>query len=110
MARSCSGKTWSSCSSAVPVLGGPDSTGLLRSDRLPERPAPVIRPAIFASRLTTRPVALYPATSESEKNSYNQVNRATGQRVQYLKVDADTGDEVPNEASSKATRSRRTNS
>ncbi|MCK1326340.1 Ku protein [Bradyrhizobium sp. 156] len=47
--------------------------------------------------LVTCPVALYPATSESEKISFNQLNRATGHRVKYLKVDADTGDEVPNE-------------
>lgn len=47
--------------------------------------------------LVTCPVALYPATSESEKISFNQLNRATGHRVKYLKVDADTGDEVANE-------------
>ena len=46
--------------------------------------------------LVTCPVALYPATSESEKISFNQLNRATGHRIKYLKVDADTGDEVPN--------------
>ncbi|MET4344688.1 DNA end-binding protein Ku [Bradyrhizobium sp. RT9a] len=42
-------------------------------------------------------MALYPATSESEKISFNQLNRQTGHRIKYLKVDADTGDEVPNE-------------
>jgi len=42
-------------------------------------------------------VALYPATSESEKISFNQLNKATGHRIKYLKVDADTGEEVPNE-------------
>ncbi|MBP0112810.1 non-homologous end joining protein Ku [Bradyrhizobium vignae] len=47
--------------------------------------------------LVTCPVALYPATSESEKISFNQLNRQTGHRIRYLKVDADTGDEVPNE-------------
>ncbi|MEY9391743.1 Ku protein [Bradyrhizobium japonicum] len=47
--------------------------------------------------LVTCPVALYPATSESEKISFNQLNRTTGHRIKYLKVDADTGDEVPNE-------------
>ncbi|MBR0737009.1 Ku protein [Bradyrhizobium liaoningense] len=47
--------------------------------------------------LVTCPVALYPATSESEKISFNQLNRATGHRIKYLKVDSDTGDEVPNE-------------
>ena len=47
--------------------------------------------------LVTCPVALYPATSESEKVSFNQLNRQTGHRIKYLKVDADTGDEVANE-------------
>ena len=45
--------------------------------------------------LVTCPVALYPATSDSEKISFNQINRATGHRIKYLKVDADTGEEVP---------------
>src|SRR5258708_319186 len=47
--------------------------------------------------LVTCPVALYPATSESEKITFNQLNRQTGHRIKYLKVDADTGEEVPNE-------------
>src|SRR5689334_5894230 len=47
--------------------------------------------------LVTCPVALYPATSESEKISFNQLNRATGHRIKYLKVDSDTGEEVANE-------------
>jgi DNA end-binding protein Ku len=44
--------------------------------------------------LVTCPVALYPATSDSEKISFNQINRKTGHRIKYLKVDADTGEEV----------------
>src|ERR1700746_1517790 len=47
--------------------------------------------------LVTCPVALYPPTSESEKISFNQLNKQTGHRTKYLKVDADTGEEVPNE-------------
>jgi DNA end-binding protein Ku len=47
--------------------------------------------------LVTCPVALYPATSESEKISFNQLSRQTGHRIKYLKVDADTGEEVANE-------------
>jgi DNA end-binding protein Ku len=47
--------------------------------------------------LVTCPVALYPATSESEKVSFNQLNRQTGHRIKYAKVDADTGEEVANE-------------
>lgn len=47
--------------------------------------------------LVTCPVALYPATSDSEKISFNQINRNTGHRIKYVKVDADTGEEVLNE-------------
>jgi len=44
--------------------------------------------------LVTCPVALFPATSESEKVSFNQINKNTGHRIKYAKVDAETGDEV----------------
>jgi DNA end-binding protein Ku len=44
--------------------------------------------------LVTCPVALFPATSDAEKISFNQINRKTGHRIKYLKVDAETGDEV----------------
>src|SRR3978361_993060 len=47
--------------------------------------------------LVTCPVALYPATSESEKVSFNQLNRKTGHHIKTAKVDADTGEEVANE-------------
>jgi DNA end-binding protein Ku len=47
--------------------------------------------------LVTCPVALYPATSEAEKISFNQINKKTGHRIRYVKVDADTGEEVPSE-------------
>jgi DNA end-binding protein Ku len=47
--------------------------------------------------LVTCPVALYPATSDSEKISFNQINKHTGHRIKYLKVDAGTGEEVSNE-------------
>ena len=47
--------------------------------------------------LVTCPIALFPATSESEKISFNQINKKTGHRMRYLKVDADTGEEVPND-------------
>src|ERR1700743_507394 len=47
--------------------------------------------------LVTCPVALFPATSESEKISFNQINKKTGHRIRYLKVDADTGEEVSND-------------
>src|ERR1035437_9452012 len=44
--------------------------------------------------LVTCPVALFPATSESEKVSFNQINKNTGHRIKYAKVDAE---EVSNE-------------
>src|ERR1700730_6342086 len=37
------------------------------------------------------------STSDSEKISFNQINRKTGHRIKYAKVDADTGEEVSNE-------------
>ena len=47
--------------------------------------------------LVTCPVALFPATSESDKISFNQINKKTGHRIKYLKVDADSGEEVASE-------------
>src|SRR6185312_10077190 len=44
--------------------------------------------------LVTCPIALYPATSEREKIHFHQINRKTGNRIQYKKVDSDTGREV----------------
>jgi DNA end-binding protein Ku len=35
--------------------------------------------------------------SEGEQISFNQLNRKTGHRIKYLKLDADTGEEVANE-------------
>ena len=45
--------------------------------------------------LVNCPVALYPATSESKKSSFNQLNRKTGHRIKCAKVDAD--EKVANE-------------
>ncbi|MFL6825460.1 MAG: Ku protein, partial [Bradyrhizobium sp.] len=47
--------------------------------------------------LVTCPVALYPATTDSEKIHFNQINKKTGHRIKYAKVDAETGEEVPND-------------
>jgi DNA end-binding protein Ku len=47
--------------------------------------------------LVTCPVALFPATSNSKKISFNQINRKIGHRIKYAKVDADTGEEVSND-------------
>jgi DNA end-binding protein Ku len=47
--------------------------------------------------LVTCPVALFPATSESEKVSFNQINKNTGHRIKYARVDGETGEEVANE-------------
>jgi len=44
--------------------------------------------------LVSCPIALFPASSESEKISFHQINRATGNRIRYRKVDAETGAEV----------------
>jgi DNA end-binding protein Ku len=44
--------------------------------------------------LVSCPVALFPASSEREKISFNQINKNTGNRIRYRKIDAETGDEV----------------
>ena len=44
--------------------------------------------------LVSCPIALFPATSEREKISFHQLNKETGNRIRYRKVDAVTGDEV----------------
>ncbi len=44
--------------------------------------------------LVSCPIALFPATSDREKISFHQLNKDTGNRVRYRKVDAETGDEV----------------
>jgi DNA end-binding protein Ku len=44
--------------------------------------------------LVSCPIALYPATSQREKIRFHQINKETGNRIKYRKVDAETGDEV----------------
>ena len=46
--------------------------------------------------LVSCPIALFPATSEREKISFHQINKETGHRIRYKKIDAETGDEVDN--------------
>jgi DNA end-binding protein Ku len=44
--------------------------------------------------LVSCPVALFPASSEREKISFNQINKKTGNRIRYRKIDAETEEEV----------------
>src|ERR1700716_3763932 len=44
--------------------------------------------------LVSCPIALYPATSERQKIGFHQLNKNTGHRIKYRKVDAESGDEV----------------
>jgi DNA end-binding protein Ku len=46
--------------------------------------------------LVSCPIALFPAASEREKISFHQLNKETGHRIRYKKIDAETGDEVDN--------------
>jgi DNA end-binding protein Ku len=46
--------------------------------------------------LVSCPIALYPASSSSDKIHFNQINKNTGHRIRMLKVDAETGDPVDN--------------
>ena len=41
--------------------------------------------------LVTCPVALYPASSQSEKTRFHQINRKTGNRLRQQMVDEKTG-------------------
>jgi hypothetical protein len=45
--------------------------------------------------LVSCPILLYPATSETEKVHFHQLNKGTGNRIHFQKVDAETGDVVP---------------
>ena len=47
--------------------------------------------------LVSCPIALYPASSLSEKVSFNRVNRKTGNRLKQQNVDSETGEVVPRE-------------
>ena len=47
--------------------------------------------------LVSCPIALYPASSLSEKVSFNRLNRKTGNRLKQRNVDSETGDVVPRE-------------
>ena len=40
------------------------------------------------------PDRAFPATSEREKISFHQINKNTGHRIKYQKIDAESGDEV----------------
>lgn len=42
-------------------------------------------------------IALFPATSTRERIRFNIINRETGNRVRYRQVDAETGEDVPEE-------------
>jgi DNA end-binding protein Ku len=44
--------------------------------------------------LVSCPIQLFPATGEREKISFHQINKATGHRIRYRKVDEVTGEEV----------------
>jgi DNA end-binding protein Ku len=44
--------------------------------------------------LVSCPVALFPASSEREKIRFHQINKKTGNRIKYRKVDAETEDDV----------------
>jgi DNA end-binding protein Ku len=47
--------------------------------------------------LVSCPIALYPASSFSEKVSFNRINRKTGNRLKQQNIDAETGEVVPRE-------------
>jgi DNA end-binding protein Ku len=47
--------------------------------------------------LVSCPIVLYPASSFSEKVSFNRINRKTGNRLKQQNIDSETGEVVPRE-------------
>ena len=47
--------------------------------------------------LVSFPIQLFPATSDREKIRFHQINRKSGNRIRYIKVDALTGEPVDDE-------------
>jgi DNA end-binding protein Ku len=47
--------------------------------------------------LVSCPIALYPASSGSERVSFNRINKKTGNRLKQLNVDSETGEQVERE-------------
>lgn len=47
--------------------------------------------------LVSCPIALYPASSLSEKVSFNRINRKTGNRLKQQNIDSETGEVVSRE-------------
>jgi DNA end-binding protein Ku len=47
--------------------------------------------------LVSCPIQLFPATSEREKIRFHQINKKTGNRIKYCKIDAVTGEQVNDE-------------
>src|SRR3984893_6836839 len=47
--------------------------------------------------LVSCPIALYPASSSSERVSFNRINKKTGNRLKQQNVDAETGEPVDRE-------------
>jgi DNA end-binding protein Ku len=68
----------------------------------PEEIAMVARRAYWKGylklSLVTCPVALYPASTQSEKTRFHQINRKTGNRLRQQMVDEDTGRVVDKES------------
>lgn len=52
--------------------------------------------------LATCPIALLPATSESEKISFNQINKKTGHRIRYLDASIKGGQRLAADKPAKA--------
>jgi len=70
-----------------------------RTGRILASPCLVVAPRAYWKgylklSLVSCPIALFPANSEREKISFHQLNKNTGNRIRYRKVDAETGDEI----------------
>src|ERR1700681_555311 len=47
--------------------------------------------------LVSCPIALFPATSPSERVRFHQINKQTGHRIRMQRIDEGSGEEVPYE-------------
>ena len=53
--------------------------------------------AAIGGRVNAAPSHCFPRPRDPRKSASTKINKKTGHRIRYLKVDAETGEEVPNE-------------
>ena len=121
LAEPKSGYLWAEQAETIKRLLGPIAERMSPEDDRgnPIRPALGVQPGVHLAprsnwkgylklSLVSASIAIYPATSSSEKVRFNTLNRGTGNRLKRQMVDSVTGEVVETEDRSKATPSART--